>query len=138
MVALFAHGQSDRQAIDLWRERAGRVGSVGTRWILQAIEVENDFPWFIQAVAGEAGIKKAAGAISSGPAGRVAKDEEKFGHSGIFECGFKPEFLSHNSEFRHSGNRLIVTSAHGRGERERFFREEGARFIGPSVSRSGG
>src|SRR6266567_1685889 len=137
MIALFAHGQSDRQAIALWRERAGRVGSVGTRWIFQAIEVENDLPWFIQAVAGEAGIKKAAGAISSGPAGRVAKDEEKFGHSGIFEYGFKPEFLSLNSEFRHSGNRLIVTSAHESGECDRFLRQVRAPFSGHPVSRIG-
>src|SRR5258708_15770074 len=111
MVALFAQGQGDRQAVALWRERAGRVGSVGTRWIFQTIEIEHDFPWFIQAVAGEAGIKKAAGAISGGPAGRVAKDEEKFGHSAIFEYGFKPEFLSFNIEFRRSGNGLIVTGA---------------------------
>ena len=112
MVALFPHRQSDRQPVAPWRKRTGRVRSVGTRWIFQAIEIEHEFPGFIQAVAWKARIEKAAGAISGGPAGRVAKDKEELCHSGIFEYGFKPERLSLNSEFRGTRYGLIVTGAH--------------------------
>jgi len=44
---------------------------------------------FVEAVSGKAGIEKAAGLVSGGGAGRVAKNEEKFGDRGIFEDRLK-------------------------------------------------
>src|SRR5260370_18938399 len=74
VIALFAHRQSYRQAVAPRRKRAGRVRGVRTRRILKAIEIEHEVTGFIQAVAGEARIEKAAGAICGGSACRVSQN----------------------------------------------------------------
>src|ERR1700687_4722467 len=77
VIALLADGKRNGKPVALRRERAGRVGSVGTRGILTAIEIEHELAGFIEAVGGEAGIEKAAGPVSGRGTGRVGKDEEK-------------------------------------------------------------
>src|SRR5207245_241730 len=133
VIALLTHRQSNRQPIAPWRKRAGRVGSVGTRRVFQAIEIEHQWAGLIQAVGGKARIEKAAGAISSGLAGRVAKDKEKFCNSGIFEHRFKHERLSLESELRSSGNGLIVARADERSERDGLERRIGSPLGGHAI-----
>src|SRR6266852_5792732 len=108
MVALLAYGKRDGKAVAGRRERACRVGSVGARRIFKAIEIEHELAGFIEAVGGEAGVEKAAGLVSGGGAGRVAKNEEKLGDGGIFEDGLKPECFSSESEFRRAGDGLVI------------------------------
>ena len=111
VIALLADGKRDGKPVALRRERAGRVGSVGTRGIFKAIEIEYELAGFIEAVGGEAGIEEAAGTVSGRSTGRVAKNEEKLCDGGIFEDGFKPKFFPSESEFRGTGDGLIVAGA---------------------------
>ena len=111
MIALLADGKRDGEPVALRWERAGRVGSVGTRGIFKAIEIEHELAGPIEAVGGEAGIEKAAGSVSGRGTGRVAKNEEKLCDGGIFEDGLKPKCFSSESEFHGTGNGLIVGGA---------------------------
>ncbi len=111
MIALLADGERNGNPVARRGERAGRVGSVGTRGIFEAIEIEHELAGFIEAVGGEAGIEKAAGAVSGRGTGRVAKNEEKLCDGGVFEDGFKPKCFSRKTEFRGAGNGLIVGGA---------------------------
>ena len=122
MIALFPDGKRDGQPVALRRERAGRKRRVGTRRVFKAIEIEHELAGFIEAVGGEAGIEKAASTVGGRRAGRVAKNEEKFRFSGIFEDGLNPKCFSCQSEFRNAGDGLIVVGADEGGERDGFVR----------------
>src|SRR5467141_349391 len=63
VITLLADGKRDGEPVALRRERAGRVGSVGTGGVLKTIEIEHELAGFIEAVGGEAGIQKAAGTV---------------------------------------------------------------------------
>lgn len=134
MIALLANGKRDGKPVARRRERAGRIRSIGTWWIFQAIEIEHELAGFIEAVGGESGIEKAAGAISGGGAGRVAKNEEKLGDIGIFEDGLDPECFSREREFRGTGNGLIVAGADESGECDGLVRRIGNPVGGHSIS----
>ncbi len=116
VIAPLADGKRDWKPVARRRERAGRVGSVGARWIFKAIEIEHEFAGLVEAVGRKAGIEKTAGAVSGGGAGCVAKNEEKFCDRGIFEDGLKPKCFSRKSEFRGAGNGLIVAGADESGD----------------------
>jgi len=116
VIALLADRKRDGEPVALRRERAGRVGSVGTRGIFKAVEIEHELAGFIEAVGGEAGIEKAAGTVSCRSTGRIAQNEEKLCDGGIFEDGLKPKCFSSESEFRGTGNGLIVGGADESGE----------------------
>ena len=60
MVALLAYRQWNWQAVARGRERAGGKGCVRTRRIFEAIEVEDQFTGFVEAIRWEAGVKKTA------------------------------------------------------------------------------
>ena len=128
MIAPLADGKRDWKPVARRRERAGRVGSVGARWIFKAIEIEHEFAGLVEAVGRKAGIEKTAGAVSGGGAGCVAKNEEKFCDRGIFEDGLKPKCFSRKSEFRGAGNGLIVAGADESGEGDGFTRGKGNPF----------
>src|SRR5712692_182809 len=135
MVALLAYGKRDGKAVARRGERAGREGSVSARRIFQAIEIEHELTGFIETVGGEAGIEKAAGLVSGGGAGRVAKDEEKFGDGGIFEDWLKPKCYSRESEFRGTGDGLVVVCADQSGERNRLLRRVRNPLCGDAIDR---
>src|SRR5712692_8042709 len=122
MVALLAYGKREGKAVAGRRERACRVGSVGARRIFKAIEIEHELAGFIEAVGGEAGIEKAAGTVSCRSTGRIAKNEEQLCDDGIFEDGLKPKCFSSESEFRGTGNGLIVGGADESGESDGLVR----------------
>src|SRR5712692_686656 len=128
VIAPLADGKRDWKPVARRRERAGRVGSVGARWIFKAIEIEHEFAGLVEAVGRKAGIEKTAGAVSGGGAGCVAKNEEKFCDRGIFEDGLKPKCFSRKSEFRGAGNGLIVAGADESGEGDGFTRGKGNPF----------
>src|SRR5712692_7706405 len=134
MVALLAGGKRDGKTVARRRERAGRVGSVGARWIFKAIEIEHELAGVVEAVGGKAGIEKTAGAVCGGGAGRVAKNEEKYCDGGIFEDGLEPKCFSRESEFRETGNGLIVAGADESGECDGFVRGIGDPFGGQTIS----
>src|ERR1700694_6178297 len=91
VIALLADRKRNGKPVVLRRERAGRVGSVGTRGIFKAIEIKHELAGFIVAVGGEAGIEKAAGTVSCRSTGRIAKNEEKLCDGGVFAEGVWPE-----------------------------------------------
>src|SRR6266849_3266559 len=135
MVALLAGGKRDGKTVARRRERAGRVGSVGARWIFKAIEIKHELAGVVEAVGGKAGIEKTAGAVCGGRAGRVAKNEEKYCDGGIFEDGLEPKCFSRESEFRGAGNGLIVAGADESGECDGFVRGIGNPFSGDAIDR---
>ncbi len=122
MITLLADGKRDGEPVALRRERAGRVGSVGTGGIFKAVEIEHELAGFIEAVGGEAGIQKAAGTVRDRGTGRIAKNEEKLCDGGIFEDGLKPKCFSSENEFRGTGNGLIVAGADESGESDGLVR----------------
>src|SRR6266849_5942499 len=122
MVALLAGGKRDGKTVARRRERAGRIGSVGARWIFKAIEIEHELAGVVEAVCGKG-------------AGRVAKNEEKLCDGGIFEDGLKPKCFSRESEFRGAGNGLIVVGADESGECNGFVRGIGNPFSGDAIDR---
>src|SRR5260370_8264736 len=122
VIALLADGKRDGKPVALRRERAGRVGSVSTRGVFKAIEIEHELAGFIEAVGGEAGIEKAAGAVSGRGTGRVAKNEEKLCDGGVLEDGVKPKCFSPKTEFRGAGHVLIVGAAEDRDQGVGLFR----------------
>src|SRR5712664_401864 len=134
VIALLADGKSDRKPVALRRERAGRVRSVSTRRIFKAIEIEHELTGLIEAVGRERCVEKAAGAVGGRGTGRVAKNEEKLCDGGIFEDGLKPKCFSRESEFRETGNGLIVAGADESGECDGFVRGIGNPFGGQTIS----
>jgi hypothetical protein len=76
VVAFFADGERDGETVAGRREWASRKRSVGARGILEAIEIENEFAGFVEAVGRETGVEKAAGGISVRGTGGVTQDEE--------------------------------------------------------------
>src|SRR5258708_18577592 len=117
VIALLADGKGDGNAVARRRERAGGKGSVGARRVFEAIEIENQLARFFEAVGGKTGVKKAAGAVRGRGTGDVAKNEEEFGHGGIFEDGLEAECFSGGSEFSGAWDWLIVIGADGCSER---------------------
>lgn len=116
VIALFADGECEGKAVAGRRERAGGVRSVRARGIFQTIEIEGELAGLVEAIRGEAGIEKAARAVSGRGAGGVTEDEEKFGHGGIFDDRFEAECFSSESKFGRAGNGLIVIGADERGQ----------------------
>ena len=134
VIALLADGKGDGKAVAGRGERAGGKGSVGARRILQAIEIEDQLARFVESVGGETGVKKAASAVGSRRAGGVAKNEEEFGHGGIFEDGLEAECFSGESEFSGAWDRLIVIGADECSESDDLGRGIGDPFGGDAVS----
>src|SRR5260370_28447152 len=108
VIALLADGKRDGEPVALRRERTGRVGSVGTRRVFKAIEIEHELAGFIEAVGGEAGIEKAAGAVSGRGTGRVAENEAELCDGGVLQDGIKPESFSRNTRCSGARDALIV------------------------------
>ena len=125
MIPPLAGGDRDGEPVARRWERAGRVGSVGARRILQTIEVEHELTGFIEAVGGIAGVEKTAGSIGRRGAGRVTKNEEKLCDSGIFKNRLEPKCFSREAEFRGAGNGLIVAGADERSEGDGLLRSIG-------------
>jgi hypothetical protein len=57
MVALFADGEGNGQAISLGRKRAGGVGRVGARRIFEGVEIEKERAGLVEALVGVGGVK---------------------------------------------------------------------------------
>ena len=85
MIALFAHRKSNRQAVSRRRKWTRGIRRVGAGRIFEAIEIEDQLAGFVEAVAGEAGIEEATGAVGGRGAGGVAENKEQLGHRGIFQ-----------------------------------------------------
>ncbi len=134
VIALLANGKRDGKAVTRGRERAGRVGSVGTRRIFKPIEIQHELAGFIEAVRRKTGIEKTAGSVSGPSAGRVAENEEKFRDRGIFKNRLKPKCFSRKSELRGARNRLIVAGADKGGECDGFVRGIRNPFGGHAIS----
>ncbi len=134
VIALLADGKGDGKAVAGRGERAGGKGSVGARRILEAIEIEDQLARFFEAVGGKTGVKKAAGAVRGRGTGDVAKNEEEFGHGGIFEDGLEAECFSGESEFSGAWDWLIVIGADECSESDDLGRGIGDPFGGDAVS----
>ena len=125
MIALLADGEGDREPVARRRKRACGEWRVSAGRILKVVEIEDKFAGLVEAVGGEAGVKKTASAIGGRGAGGVAKDEEKFGDGGIFQDGLEAEGFSLQRKFSGSGDGLIVTGAHESSEGDCFWRRVG-------------
>jgi hypothetical protein len=53
------------------------------------VEIEDDLAGFLETIGGQAGVEKAASLVRGRPAGRIAKNEEKFWLGWIFEDRFE-------------------------------------------------
>lgn len=125
VVALFAGGKRDGQAIAGRRKRARRVRSVGAGGIFEFVEIENKFAGLAESVGGEAGIEKTAGRIGGGGAGGVLENEEKLLGIGLLENGFEAIGFSIKREFGGAGNGLRVRRVRESDEHDGLWRVVG-------------
>ena len=98
MVTLLTGRDSDVETVLLGRKRTGGEGRVDARWVLAAIEVEDESARFGETVAGQGRVEKTACLIGGGLAGGVAEDEEKALVGGIFDDGFEADGLAVDGE----------------------------------------
>src|SRR5580658_2286188 len=76
-VALLAGQDGYREAILLWRERAGCVWGVSAGGIVELVEIENEIARLIETMVREAGVQIAASFKRGVLAGLVAQNEEQ-------------------------------------------------------------
>src|SRR6266478_3955638 len=135
VIALLAGGKGDGKAIARRRERAGRVRSVGARWIFKEIEIKHEFAGLIVAGADESGEGDGFTRGKGNPFGgdaidgvrRVPMETVKAGDGG------RMRILDAKSEARLPADHVDVESADGE-MRGNFivvrFGSQGLRFCG--------
>src|SRR5579864_9003812 len=126
MVALLAYGEGNGEAILLWRERASSEWGVGAGRIFETIEIENEVAWVVEAMIGEGGVEKAAGAVGFRGAGSVAEDKEKLFDGGVLENGIEAIRFGAKGKFRGARNLRGVTGTDQRGDCEGPWRRVGS------------
>src|SRR5580704_10811486 len=99
VVTLFPDRQSDGQPVLRRRQGARGKRRVSTRRVFQAVQIEPKLARFVDAVAGQNGVKKPAGLVSGRGARGVAKDKKKLRRSGVFENRLQPVGFALPSKF---------------------------------------
>ena len=94
MVTLLTGRDSDVETVLLGRKRTGGEGRVDARWVLGAVEVEDESARFVETVAGQGRVEKTACLIGGGLAGGVAKDKEETLVGRVFDDGFEAHGLA--------------------------------------------
>ena len=125
MIALLAYGEGNREAVLFWRKGTGGEGRVGAGGIFEAIEVEEEFAWVVEAMIGKGGVEKAAGAVCCGGAGCVAEDEEEFFDGGILENRIETIGFGVERKFGGAGKLRGVAGADEGGDRKGLWRRVG-------------
>src|SRR5271155_3335473 len=130
-VFRLAHGKGDGKPVLLRWQRAGGVGSIGARGVLQAVEIQGQLARLVEPVVREIRIEEARSSVAgrrSGTgraAGRVAQDKEKLLRVGIFEDRLKLKGLSVEGELGQAGRGHLVCDANDRWHLDFLHRDEG-------------
>src|ERR1700744_5032077 len=98
-VTLFAGFDRDGEAVLRRRERAGGVGRVRARGVVELVEVKDEGAGLVEAVIRERSAEEAGGFIGGGLAGVVAEDEEEGGVVRVFEHWLKTDGFAVEGEF---------------------------------------
>src|ERR1700677_5034082 len=101
VVPLLSGRNVDLQAVLLWRQRAGRIGSIGTGRDFQSIEVQPQLPGLVQALIRKCCVQESRSSVRRSLAGRISQDEEKLCILRRLEYRLQSQCLTIEYKFSH-------------------------------------
>ncbi len=114
VVPLLSRRNRNLQAVLLWRQRAGCIGSIGAGRVFQSIEVQPELPGLVQTLIGKCRVQESRSSVSRGLAGRISQDEEKLFVLRRLKHRLQSHCLAVDYKFRHSRYRHLDRSSEDR------------------------